>query len=359
MSTKVKAETVSDEDMSGIIDDLKKTKNIHVDFSLLADDNSPCVVSEWMSTGCLALDTIMGGGAPVGRIVEIYGDNSTGKSLIAAQIASVAQQDGAVVVYVDTESAVSLKIMEAVGVDTKKLIYTAPDTVEEVFEFFEGVLESKKKRFPNKRILLIWDSIAATSVDQEMANVYGKATMGRHAQIISQSMRKFTRRISKEHVCCIFVNQTREKIGVMFGDNEATFGGKAMGFYASIRIRLKMGQKIKDGRRPIGIESRATIVKNKCAIPYLSAELPIYFGHGIDDALASYQYLKAGDMIDRKGKSYTIRDSGLPEFTMANWEDYYDKNYDAIADIITSMELSEEDGDDVSDEKDDEKDDEA
>jgi recombination protein RecA len=338
-----KVEQVTDDDMAGLIDDLKKSKKVTIDFSLLADDNSPCVVSEWMSTGCLALDTIMGGGAPVGRIVEIYGDNSTGKSLIAAQIASVAQQDGAIVAYVDTESAVSLKIMEAVGVDIKKLLYTSPDTVEEVFEFFEAVLDSKEKRFPNKRIVLIWDSIAATSVQQEMDNAYGKSTMGRHANVISQSMRKFTRRISKEHVCCIFVNQTREKIGVMFGDNETTFGGKAMGFYSSIRIRLKMGQKIKDGRRPIGIESRATVVKNKCGIPYLSAELPIYFGHGIDDALATLQYLQAGDKVDRKGRNYQIRDTDLPEFTKASWEDFYDKNYDAIAKIVTSMELSEED----------------
>jgi recombination protein RecA len=344
-------DTVSDADMDGLIEDLKKSKNVHVDFSLLADDTSPCVVSEWMSTGCLALDTIMGGGAPVGRIVEIFGDNSTGKSLIAAQIAAVAQEDGALVAYVDTESAVSLKIMEAVGVDTKKLLYTSPDTVEEVFEFFEAVIDSKMKRFPNKRIVLIWDSIAATSVTQEMENPYGKATMGRNANVISQAMRKFTRRISKEHVCCIFINQTREKIGVMFGDNEATFGGKAMGFYSSIRIRLKMGQKIKDGRRPIGIESRATVVKNKCGLPYLTAELPIYFGHGIDDALASYQYLKAGDLIDRKGKTYTIRDSGLSEFTMANWADFYDENYKAISEIITNMELSEEDEGVEDDEK--------
>jgi recombination protein RecA len=326
-------------DMKDFMHDLDMTKNKTFDVSLLSDENSPCVVAEWMSTGCLALDTIMGGGLPVGRITEIYGDNSTGKSLIAAQVVALAQEDGVICVYADSETAVSLKIMEAVGVDISSLVYSAPDTVEEVFELFESSVEAKVKRFPGKRMLLIWDSVAATSVKQEMENDYGKATMGRHAQVISQSLRKFTRKISKNDICCLFLNQTKDKIGVMFGDKSTTFGGKAIGYHASVRIQLKMGQKIKDGKRPVGIESRATVVKNKVAVPFLSAQLPIYFGHGIDDALASYLYLKDGELIDKVGKSYTIRDSKLDSFTMANWEKFYDANYDAIADIISNTQL--------------------
>jgi recombination protein RecA len=331
---------VTKEDLKSILGDLEKSKNKKFDVSLLSDDNSPCVVTEWMSTGCLALDTIMGGGLPIGRMTEIYGDNSTGKSLIASQVAAIAQDDGALVVYVDTESAVSLPMMKEVGVDIDKLIYSAPDTVEEVFELFSSAVESKVKRFPNKRMLLIWDSVAATSVEQEMENPYGKATMGRHAQIISQSMRKFTRTISKQHVCCLFLNQTREKIGVMFGDNVATFGGKAIGFHASIRIQLKMGQKIKtDGKKTIGINSRATVVKNKVAVPFKMAELPIYFGHGIDDALASFEYLRVGELLVRKGSYYTIVGIQAEPFTKAGWEKFYDDNYEKIAEIISKTDL--------------------
>ena len=343
---------ISKDDLKGIISDMSK-KNKDFDITLLSDENSPCVVTEWMSTGCLALDVITGGGLPMGRMTEIYGDNSTGKSLIAAQVASIAQQDGAIVVYVDTETAVSIEIMKAVGVDVDSLIYAAPDTVEEVFEIFEAAVNSKIRRFPNRKMLLIWDTVAATSVKREMDNEYGKATMGVHAQVISQSMRKFMKSVAKHSICCLFINQTREKIGVMFGDNVTTFGGKAIGFYASLRIQLKIGQKIKDGKRPIGIESRATVVKNKVAVPFLSAELPIYFGHGIDDALASFKYLKAGELLERSGKTYKLVGSDLPTFTMATWEDFYDANYDAIADVISKTELvdTSEDSSDVNDEE--------
>jgi recombination protein RecA len=336
------------ENNDGLIDDIMKGLKTRgkFDVSLLSDENSPCVVSDWLSTGCLALDTIMGGGLPYGRITEIYGDNSTGKSLIAAQLAAIAQQDGIPVVYVDTESAVSLAIMEAVGVDTKKLIYSAPDTIEEVFDLFDTAITSKSsKSSAATKMLIIWDSVAATSTDMEMASAYGKASMGRHAQLISQAMRKFARRLAKEHVAALFLNQTREKIGVMFGDNVTTFGGKAVGFYASIRIQLKMGAKIKEGGHIAGIESRAQVVKNKLAQPYLCAALPIYFGHGIDDALASFYYLKDAKILEPSGSWYRIE--GIEDkFQKSTWEDVYDKNYDLIANLISKIQII----DDTSDE---------
>jgi recombination protein RecA len=324
--------------VSNILKDLSTKKSHKFDVSLLSDENSPCVVTEWLSTGCLALDTIMGGGLPYGRITEIYGDNSTGKSLIAAQCAAIAQQDSIPVVYADTESAVSLAIMKAVGVDIDNLIYSAPDTIEDVFDLFESSIKAKAARSKDSKMLIIWDSVAATSSNLEMESEYGKASMGRHAQLISQGLRKFARQLAKEHIAVLFLNQTREKIGVMFGDNVTTFGGKAVGFYASIRIQLKMGHKIKESGKIVGIESRAQVIKNKLAPPYLCAALPIFFGHGIDDELASFYYLKDAKLLEQSGSWYRIE--GIPDkFQLSTWSTVYDKNYDLIADLISNSQI--------------------
>jgi recombination protein RecA len=319
-----------------IMKDLKGKKKFEV--SLLSDEDSPCIVSEWLSSGCLALDTIMGGGLPFGRMTEIFGDNSTGKTLIAEQLTAVAQEEDITVVYADTESAVSLKMMEAVGVKTDKLIYSSPDTIEEVFELFESAVKSKSSTSKDSKMLLIWDSVAATSSDLEMASDYGKASMGRHAALISQAMRKFTRMVAAEHVAVLFLNQTREKVGVMFGDNVTTFGGKAIGFHASIRIQLKMGHKIKEGGKIVGIEARAQVVKNKLAVPYLCAALPIFFGHGIDDDLASFYYLKDAKLLKPSGSWYEI-DGISDKFQLKSWSDVYDKNYELISNLIATHQI--------------------
>jgi recombination protein RecA len=323
-------------ELDNIMKSLKKNKKF--DVSLLSDEDSPCIVSDWLSTGCLALDTIMGGGLPFGRMTEIFGDNSTGKSLIADQCAAIAQGEGITVVLADTESAVSLEMMKAVGVNVDELIYSAPDTIEEVFELFQNAVEAKALASKDSKMLLIWDSVAATSSDLEMISEYGKASMGRHAALISQAMRKFTRIVAKENVAVLFLNQTREKVGVMFGDNVTTFGGKAIGFHASIRIQLKMGRKIKEGGKIVGIETRAQVVKNKLAVPYMCASLPIFFGHGIDDDLASFYYLKDAKLLVSSGAWYTCE--GIEDkFQLKNWSEVYDKNYEAISTLISSHQI--------------------
>ncbi|MBU1066999.1 DNA recombination/repair protein RecA [Patescibacteria group bacterium] len=320
------------EPLNNIIKDISKN---HPDVALLGNEGSPCVVSEWMSTGVFPLDAILGGGLPVGRITEIYGDTSTGKSLLAAQVVALAQEDGHTCMMVDTETAVSLPIMEAVGVDIDKLIYASPDTVEEVFELFDDAIEAKEKHNPESILLLIWDSIAATSASAEMDNEYGKATMAQHARLISHGLRKITRKISKGRVCALFLNQTRQKIGVMYGDKVATFGGKAVGFHSSIRVQLKLGQKIKTSRGIVGIEARALVVKNKVAMPFRSADLPIYFGHGVDNALASLYYLKkAGEIITAGGWSTISINGEEVRFQKKGWDKVFDEHFDAIANMI-------------------------
>jgi recombination protein RecA len=321
-----------------LVDALAKEE---LDVTLLSSPNSPCNVTEWLSTGCVALDRILGGGLPVGRITEIHGDTSTGKSLIAAQVAALAQDDGHIVMMADSESALSLPIVDAVGVDIDNLIYSVPDTVEEVFEQFEKAIEFKAKKHPDELMVLIWDSVAATSVKQEMEKDYGAAFMGRHAGVISQSMRKITRQVSKNRICLLILNQTRENIGVMFGDNETTFGGKAIPFHSSIRVRLKLGSKITIGsgkkKKVIGLETNALVIKNKVAEPFHKARLPIFFGHGIDDDLASLYWLQDNDYID--AASWMRMELGGEEVKFQRrgkhgWRKVYDKYYDEIWDII-------------------------
>jgi len=323
--------------ISDILSDIRKKK---IDVTLLSEDTSPCTVSEWISTGCLALDRICGKGIPVGRVVEIYGDESTGKSLIAEQIASVAQQDGHIVAYADTETAVSKDMMEEVGVNIQELIYTSPDTVEEVFKFFDAMIESKRERSPETVLVLIWDSIAATSSIHEMEKEYGKTGYLDHARLISQGLRKITRMIANDKVCLVLLNQIRENIGVMFGPKDTTFGGKAVKFHASIRIQLSKAGRIKTANKKIiGVNTYAQVVKNRLAPPYQETTLPIFFGHGIDDAGATLNYLKAHDlMVCPKGaREYTIAIDGEDiKVKSSEWPTFYEDNYATIEKMIFS-----------------------
>lgn len=313
---------------------LKRLRELGV--MVLSDDESPCLVDEWISTGSIVLDKIIGNGLPIGRLTELFGDPSTGKSLIAAQVAAVAQSDfDATVVYVDTETAVSKAMMEIVGVDTDKLLYASPDTVEEVFTIFDEAIEAKIEEDPDGILLLIWDSIAATSIQMEMEGAYGKATMGTHARLISQGLRKITRKISKERVCMLVLNQTRTKVGVMYGDSTTTFGGKAVHFHASVRIHLHEGKKIIEDKSVVGIMTKAVVVKNKVNKPFMEAILPIYFDLGIYDCEALYMYMKRYKVFEQSGSWYILTLDGKEhKFQKSSWANIYDKYADEIEDMV-------------------------
>jgi len=316
-----------------ILDELiKALTNEKIDASFLSDDSSPCVVAGFMSTGCLALDLAMGGGFPLGRVVEIYGDTSTGKSLIAAQACSTAQHNGGVAVYIDTETSVSLPIMEAVGVDVDSLIYLAPDTVESVFKAMETVIDKKPE---DRDMVVVWDSVAATSSKAEMEGSTGDVGYLTHSRVISQGLRRLTRMVAKMDVSLLFLNQAKERIGVLFGDRVATFGGKAVGFHSSVRIQLSVTKKLKTGKRVAGILVRAKVTKNKVARPFREVDLPIYFGQGIDDAEASLLTLKASGLITVKGNRYVFDDLYEESFTKAAWSDmYYGEDYEDISEYV-------------------------
>ena len=320
--------TESTDRLAALIESFKKEG---LSASVLSDDNSPCVVSSFLTTGCYVLDAIMGGGLPLGRIVEIYGDTSTGKSLIAAQACASIQEEGGIAVYIDTESAVSIDIMKAVGVDADTLIYSSPDTVEDAFKAIETVIADD--RIGDIPLLIVWDSIAATTSKAEQEKETGETGYLTQARIISQGLRKNARAIAKRKVAVLLLNQTRVNIGVVFGDKVATFGGKGPGFYSSIRVELSVAEKIVDKatKRVLGIKIGAEVVKNKVAAPFRSAELPVYFGHGIDDAEALFDFLKAAEVVSYSGGgwySYLPVEGEEIKFKRTEWsESVYDLHY--------------------------------
>lgn len=317
-------------DMDGVMARLSKKYPVMYANS----DKSPCKVKGWISTGCAALDAILGGGLPMGRILEIFGDTSTGKTLIGLQAVASAQRAGIECVYLDTERAASLDLMTMVGVDAGKLIYADPDTIEDVFGLMEEFTVSKPK---DAKMLIVWDSVAATTALAEKDNDYGKASMGKHANLISQGLRKFNPIIARNDVAALFINQTRQNIGIMFGDDETTFGGKAIPFYSSIRLRLKQGKRLKDGDDVIGVMTTGQTVKNKLFAPYKEAALPIYFDVGIDDAEASLYFMKnAGYVTVNGGWSSVNLGNEERKFQGSGWFDLYDTYSSEITTIITN-----------------------
>lgn len=333
--------------VNALVDALNKDKNLQktmgdVRLTMLGDPESLCHVKQLLPTGCLVLDWMTGGGLPVGRITEIHGDESTGKTLIASQVAALTQQNGGIVMYIDTEARIFMEMMEEVGINKDELIYAAPNSIEQVFTLIESTLKQKiamgkAGELPEGTpILVVWDSIAATTAMAEEAAGFDKMHIGVHARAISQGLRKIGRLMAEANACGLFLNQTRTKIGVMFGDDVATPGGKSVDFYSSVRIRLKHGGQIKDGNAVVGMNTRAKVIKSSVCVPFREADLPIFFGHGISDGLAAYEWLTEHGLIDVTGGWGKISINGTEHKVQrnGNWLDVFDDNYDAIADLI-------------------------
>jgi len=292
---------------SDLIKSLNKERGTRVAYNL-SSDTSPTHVNRWISTGSKQLDAIISnkreGGLPEGRIVEIFGPPSIGKSHIATQIAKSTQKMGGIVVYIDTENATSIDNLEMLGVDiATRFVYVDTHCTEDVLSIAESTILKAKAMDKDVPVTIIWDSVAATSPRAELNGDYDKESIGLQARAISKGMRKITGVIANEKVLLVCLNQIRTKVGVMYGDPTTTPGGNAIPFHASVRIKLGAGQQILDKEKnPIGINVSAKIIKNKVSAPFRKCDFEIHFGKGIIEHEQLFDELrKAGSRVNDDG----------------------------------------------------------
>lgn len=290
-------------------------------------ENAADMTVETIPTGCLALDVALGiGGVPRGRIIEIYGPESSGKTTVALHIIAQTQKLGGIAAFIDAEHALDPIYAKNLGVDLDNLYVSQPDTGEQALDITDSLVRSGAVD------LIVIDSVAALTPKAEIEGDMGDSHVGLQARLMSQALRKLTAITNKSKTCVVFINQLREKVGIMFGNPETTTGGKALKFYSSIRLDIRKADALKDSEGVIGNRTKAKVVKNKLAPPFKTAEFDILYGKGISQAGCILDLCVEHGIVEKSGSWFSY---GSDKFAQGREKarDYIDNNPDFMAEL--------------------------
>ena len=294
-------------------------------------NDKPSTTESVISTGCLSLDVALGvGGVPRGRILEIYGPESSGKTTLALHIVAEAQKNNGYAAFVDVEHALDPDYSKALGVNTDDLLVSQPDTGEQALEITETLVRS------GALDVIVVDSVAALVPQAELDGEMGDTHVGLQARLMSQALRKLTGTVSRSNTCVIFINQIREKIGVMFGNPETTPGGRALKFYSSLRLEIRRITTIKEGTNSVGNKVRVKVVKNKVAPPFKMAEFDIMFGEGISYIGDVLDLAVTADIVQKMGAWYSYKDEKIGQ-GRENTKAFLEENTKMMSKIIKQV----------------------